>query len=64
MKPHEKNMDLIHSYDPYGNPPDEYYEERAVICDQYRIRSRKPARRFSSDYDDNDYEYSRFGANR
>jgi hypothetical protein len=58
---YEKNMGLINSYDPWGDPPDEYYENRV---DVEKSRNRRAASRFSSDYDDNNYEYNRFGANR
>jgi hypothetical protein len=27
-------MDLIHSYDRYGNPPDEYYESGRTVRDK------------------------------
>ena len=30
----ERNEDLINSYDPYGNPPDEYYEDGGTIRDK------------------------------
>ncbi len=58
---YEKNMGLINSYDPWGDPPDEYYENRV---DVEKSRNRRAASRFYSDYDDNNYEYNRFGANR